>query len=221
MIRRLINGSLCSGKSYADTQRIIQETGLEKEIHVVEGGARIVSGNGKNLSVKKITLEILEILYKALKEESGKYAICSDGQWVYDWTEAKDGDITGFWLEATDENEVKRMYTVFDNNPNFVDLNLNKYSHWEYEHGALMIATDKHASKYHGVEYLQTYYGIQVENTACVGDMDNDLGMFERSGVRVAMGNAVQLLKDRADFIAPSVDEYGVVSAIKYIINII
>lgn len=48
-----------------------------------------------------------------------------------------------------------------------------------------------------------------------VGDGGNDLPLFELAGFKVAMGNAEEVLKKQADWIAPSVDEDGLAVAIK------
>jgi hydroxymethylpyrimidine pyrophosphatase-like HAD family hydrolase len=48
-----------------------------------------------------------------------------------------------------------------------------------------------------------------------VGDGHNDLPLFEACGFRVAMGNADEELKKLADYIAPSVEDDGIVDVIE------
>ena len=45
------------------------------------------------------------------------------------------------------------------------------------------------------------------------GDSYNDLSMFTDDWTKVAMGNAVQPLKDRADYITTAVDDDGIYNA--------
>ena len=52
---------------------------------------------------------------------------------------------------------------------------------------------------------------LEVE---CIGDAANDLPMFQQAGLRFAMGNAIDQLKEQADVILPSCDENGVAQAI-------
>ena len=53
-----------------------------------------------------------------------------------------------------------------------------------------------------------------------VGDGNNDLPLFELAGWKVAMGNGADVLKEAADWIAPSVDEDGLAVAIeRFILN--
>lgn len=53
-----------------------------------------------------------------------------------------------------------------------------------------------------------------------VGDGYNDFPLLMSCGLKIAMGNAIEELKDIADYIAPSVDEDGLAKVIdKYYLN--
>lgn len=58
---------------------------------------------------------------------------------------------------------------------------------------------------------LATSLGIPLDQVAVVGDSENDLSMFAVAGLTYAMGNAVDVLRDRADYTAPTNDEDGAV----------
>ncbi len=60
-------------------------------------------------------------------------------------------------------------------------------------------------------EYLE----VPLEEAMAVGDAEPDLDMFEVAATGVAMGNAVDSVKERADAVAPSNAENGVAWAIK------
>lgn len=60
------------------------------------------------------------------------------------------------------------------------------------------------------VRYLSDYLGIPIENTIAVGDSENDLGMLRTAGVGIAMGNALDYVKEAADDVTRSVEEDGV-----------
>jgi len=70
-------------------------------------------------------------------------------------------------------------------------------------------------SKGHALAYLADHLGLSLEETIGIGDNDNDLELVERAGLGVAMGNASPALKTAADYIAPSVDEEGVIEVIE------
>lgn len=76
------------------------------------------------------------------------------------------------------------------------------------------------ATKRNAVEELLKILKVKKEETIVVGDSFNDLPFFEAGGFKIAMGNAVEELKDKADFIAPSVDDDGLAFVIeKFIIK--
>ena len=74
----------------------------------------------------------------------------------------------------------------------------------------------KECGKKHGITDVLNYYGISKENSCSVGDGENDISMFEACGKNVAMGNAVDEVKEHANYITTSVDEDGVANALKH-----
>ncbi|MGK0467098.1 HAD-IIB family hydrolase [Clostridium sp.] len=85
-------------------------------------------------------------------------------------------------------------------------------------HGVEM--THKSVSKGSAVKYLAQRYKIKKEEIITIGDNENDIEMIEFGGLGVAMGNAIDMLKDRADYIAATNDEDGVAKVIsEFILN--
>ena len=66
------------------------------------------------------------------------------------------------------------------------------------------------ASKGDGILRLAQILGVKPEETMAFGDGENDLSMIERAGITIAMENGEALLKEKADYIAPSNDDAGV-----------
>lgn len=64
------------------------------------------------------------------------------------------------------------------------------------------------ASKANGIRFLQNEYGF--DKIVCFGDNFNDMAMFEKSDLKIAVDNAVPELKKLADFIALSNENDGV-----------
>jgi len=76
------------------------------------------------------------------------------------------------------------------------------------------------ANKGLGVKKLAEKLNIKKEEVICIGDAGNDTHMVEYAGLGVAMGNAVQELKDIADFVTLSNEEHGVAHVIdRFIFN--
>ena len=68
------------------------------------------------------------------------------------------------------------------------------------------------------VERLSTYYGIPLEQIATLGDQLNDVLMFNRSGLSVAMGNASDEVRRQATYVTASNEDDGFAKAIEQII---
>jgi transaldolase len=68
------------------------------------------------------------------------------------------------------------------------------------------------------IERLARYLNLPVERIAAVGDQPNDVLMFEKSGLSVAMGNADDDVKARATAVTSSFADEGFANAIEEII---
>lgn len=73
----------------------------------------------------------------------------------------------------------------------------------------------KEVSKGRAVKVLADFYGIKREEVICMGDGENDLSMIEYAGLGIAMGNAPNHVKEKADYITDTNDNYGVAKAIE------
>jgi hypothetical protein len=62
---------------------------------------------------------------------------------------------------------------------------------------------------------MATRLGVPRDAIIAVGDNLNDLAMIEYAGLGVAMGNAPQALRSRADVVAPSNDDHGLQEVIE------
>ena len=75
------------------------------------------------------------------------------------------------------------------------------------------------STKGHGVEMLAQKYDIELKDVMCIGDSENDISMIKVAGTGVAMGNALQIVKDVAAFITDTNENSGVAKAInKYLL---
>jgi Cof subfamily protein (haloacid dehalogenase superfamily) len=71
------------------------------------------------------------------------------------------------------------------------------------------------ADKGSALRMLAGDLGIARESVMAIGDQGNDATMVEWAGLGVAMGNASDVTKAVADWIAPTVDEDGAAAAIE------
>lgn len=79
----------------------------------------------------------------------------------------------------------------------------------------LLQIMDRRVSKGVALKLLGRHYGIDRREIMAIGDAPNDVGMLQVAGIAVAMDNAHPLVKDVADWVAPSNDDHGVSAALQ------
>ncbi|MDO7268162.1 Cof-type HAD-IIB family hydrolase [Shouchella clausii] len=75
--------------------------------------------------------------------------------------------------------------------------------------------TDVNAQKGIAVERLAQSLGISPKDVMAVGDNFNDVSMFQKAGLAVAMGNAPGEIQKQVDLVTKTNDEHGVAYAIR------
>jgi Cof subfamily protein (haloacid dehalogenase superfamily) len=100
----------------------------------------------------------------------------------------------------------ERGFSAFHSGPFGMEKN---FPHW---------AANIHmpgVSKASGVALLAADLGLTMQDVVAVGDGENDLPMLEAAGLGVAMGNASEYVRARADAVVRGHDEDGVAEAIE------
>lgn len=69
-------------------------------------------------------------------------------------------------------------------------------------------------SKGTAVEFLANYYGVPLDKTIAVGDQLNDMSMIEKAGLGVAVKNAEDALKEKANYVCEYTNEEGAIAEI-------
>jgi Cof subfamily protein (haloacid dehalogenase superfamily) len=77
-----------------------------------------------------------------------------------------------------------------------------------------IIIFNSQADKFLGVHRIMEMYGLEKEELLAIGDSHNDFEIIQFAGIGVAMGNAVEEIKNIADRIAPDNNNSGVAFAI-------
>ena len=75
------------------------------------------------------------------------------------------------------------------------------------------------ATKGNALQIVCDQLGIDLVEVAAVGDSENDLSMFARCGLSIAMGNASEAVKQAADWVAPSNSQDGVAWTLEKILE--
>ncbi len=76
--------------------------------------------------------------------------------------------------------------------------------------------TSSAANKANGIRSIAEAMGIDIDKTMAFGDGGNDIPMLEAAGISVAMGNAIDVVKAKADYVTSSVDDDGIWNALHH-----
>jgi hydroxymethylpyrimidine pyrophosphatase-like HAD family hydrolase len=80
--------------------------------------------------------------------------------------------------------------------------------------------THPEANKGYVVTRLSEMLGIPTAQIATIGDMPNDMAMFKKSGVSIAMGQAAEEVRSAATYTTSSSEEEGFAKAVEdYVLN--
>jgi Cof subfamily protein (haloacid dehalogenase superfamily) len=217
--------SLVTGRSPYSTKRFLKELGIKKGYAVVDNGAFVFDIEKEKIIYRQLIEEIdmqkiVDVLIDEklifyLKAETG-FTRTDDNY----YTPYQPGDsLKGISMIFTDE-----MYTLEKTHKvmkrlSFPHVSVFRTRHHDPSKYAFNITHVK-ATKLHGVEVLAKKLGISRKEIIACGDGYNDYPLLMAAGLKVAMGNAIDDLKAIADYIAPTVQEDGVVDVIeKYILE--
>ncbi len=72
------------------------------------------------------------------------------------------------------------------------------------------------ADKGKGILAIAAHDNIDIAHTIAFGDGGNDTSMIRQAGIGIAMGNAIPELKEESDYITTSVDDDGILNALRH-----
>lgn len=86
-----------------------------------------------------------------------------------------------------------------------------KFPMYSSKEGADVI--EREVSKANGLRCVCEYLGVPISNAIAFGDSMNDYEIIQAAGIGVAMGNAVEELKQAADYVTTDIGEDGIWNA--------
>lgn len=223
---------LVTGRMNTAASRIAQDLGLDTPVVSYQGG--LIKHNGKTLYEKCLTTEQAERIIDWAKKvnihlnlynddilysEKECYEVeryCNNLHTHYEVKQFCDIEkVKVNKLLAIDYNHPEKIDELERELPKiFPELYIVKSTPYFLEF------SNKEASKYCAVKFLQNYWGIAEEETLTIGDQNNDIALLKAGGIRVAMGNATEELKKVATHTTDTVFNDGFVKAMKEFCNL-
>ncbi len=209
---------LVTARSYGFIEQILSKLELHTGYAVVNTSAHIIDlSDGKVIHDQPIehddALEMINILNK---ENIDFYLKQDAHELSYQKGYFKDvSSLKYAYMVFTDEiYSSEKVDDVLRKLSHLPLLNAHK-SHHKNPHKFGINIGHINATKLHGVEFLLKKLNISKDEVIGVGDSYNDFPLLMASGLKVAMGNAIDDLKAIADYVAPSVTHDGVADVIE------
>ena len=214
----------CSGRKYSDFKNHIEELELEGP-HICCGGSQVVKRDGEVIWEKLINAKTTKAVFEYFSKK-GKVVHIKQGEYQYiekkhfpavrnvygnylnlkEIDQMKDWSVQSMVVVDISEREVERLEEmgVFA-----VKHKLVRYKGFQAE------VTARGVNKQKGILEWLKHAGLDRDEVVAVGDGYNDYPMLEAVGKPVAMGNAVEELKEAADFVCRDIENDGVVEVIE------
>ncbi len=229
--KRKIPVIVASGRTFYGARNLALEAGLNAPIISANGGRCDMDASGESAPVYEDTLDekTSVAVYKRLRK-AGCFMTSYVGKCIYVLNETNGyGSTCSYKSEAVkgldyvfiDDEELflrkgtdhPYKYEAYSDDKalmdelrnDFLSMGLSVSSAFPFN----LEIMPADGGKAKAIRALSEKMGVSMDEVMAIGDGSNDLGMIEAAGVSVAMGNAVEVLKNAAKYIAPDVEEDG------------
>lgn len=171
--------------------REMRRRGLAIDVRYVGG---IVQGNP--------ALDVREAMKDFWARQNVKFKPPKNFRWHVQPPEGQTPISFGACIPEAQQAEVAALFPQLDFLPVF--------------EGPMCDVNPRGVSKATGIRRICQRMGITMEQVIAFGDDRNDLEMVREAGIGVALGNAIGMVRDAADYITASCDDLGVVKALEH-----
>lgn len=205
--------SAATGRTYDYCKDVLHALDLESPC-VVSGGSQIIDPtDGKIIWEQPLSEDQLKHIYDIYSKDPHGQLYFNDD--IIDTSPAFSNDVRIVYLIAVSKQITPSISEKLLKIP---DIAVHLVPSWEDEENNFDIhITHAFATKAHGIEKLLQILDVQKSEVVGVGDSNNDMPLFESVGYKVAMGNGMEELKKAADFVAPDIENDGLVYVLEKI----
>lgn len=233
-----VNVVLCTGRPYLYMKNLVDDLGFKSErdyIITFNGGQVQKAADGEIVEAFTLSKNDLERWHQEMMRLNLPLNAI-DGQYVYDlvdhpvepqsWYLKERPTIASQQVSMTDF-DLDHVFNklVISCEPAVLDerllgLEASLADHYSYfkSHENLFEVVAKGVNKGNIVKRLAERLEIPLEQVMTIGDQENDKSMIEIAGIGVAMGNAIDAVKEVADYVTATNDQDGVAQAINQFI---
>lgn len=224
--------TLASSRPPRAMRQQIEALGIDLPTAAFNGGV-LINADGSELQSHWVDREAVDICLALFAEHDLDVWVFADDQWLARDRKAeyfpKELHALGYEPLIVEDftpylDRVHKMVATSGNFSLLIDLEQQLQTPL---HGKAIAARSQRyylditavlANKGEALATLAERLGIELANTAVLGDGGNDVAMFKRAGFSVAMGQGEQVVREQADAVTASNAEDGVAQAIHQLI---
>jgi hypothetical protein len=209
---------VASGRPKAFISETLLDAGFDG--YILCNGAH-VEFKGKMILKKPLQFDKIKNLIHIFEQNDSEYILeCDD----YCYLDSKYKDLDAFYKTAVinedkisysfnkEENILKTLkleVLINKNREEILKLVKEDFSYDDHGTNGILEIFSKDISKANGISKVLEYLNIDRENSYAFGDGLNDIEMIEYVGCGIAMGNAVDKLKEKADLVCGRIEDNG------------
>ena len=208
--------AIATGRSQAMAEGYLEELGFE---NMVSDGGYGITIEGKVVEIRPLPKQDVVRVIDECKQRNIPWALQVDNT-VF--RSAPDNRFEEFThdvymqtrvVEGLDPNDYDNIYKAYIAcyPPTEHTLESLKNISWGRFHNEYIFVEP--TDKAYGIRRIMEHFGADCSDVVVFGDAANDLSMFVDGWIKVAMGNAIPELKERADYITTDVDKDGIYNA--------
>lgn len=133
---------------------------------------------------------------------------------AYDYRIQRSNSIADYYNNRTPINKMTLLGNSLDDYKELEEVLEDDFYLIKYEKFAELVATG--INKFTGIQKVLEYFDAKVEDTFGFGDSMNDYDMLIHCNTGVAMGGAIDKLKEVSDYVTDTVEEDGIYNALKH-----
>lgn len=212
--------SFVTARSSSEFNLFLTSFTLAPAYHVVENGAKVINPKGELEYDLHIPHDEVQAIVNITEPYFLEMGFLSDRHWIEEQIPAEYAEtITGLSFTCSSLEQAHLLKQAVSTLPHRYAIHIGR--HWtNHPDWTAILLSHKDATKGTGMSYIQKKLGISQDETIAVGDGATDLDMFKVAGVKIAMENAEDVLKQAADYVCPSIDQDGLATVIqKYILS--
>ena len=227
--------AIATGRTISSAYNRLNNTNCVNYI-ISDTGAKIFNLDKKEIIYNKSILNDIASNVLDLYNDNFRYIdICSNGKYykyslfleenssvVTTYRDKKQllkdiGEIDHIGISFKNNNYVTVMYNYINDNYKDLDCLIMQDS---FADGKWLEILPKGSSKYNAINYLAKYLNISNDEIMAFGDGLNDVEMIEKSGIGVAMANALDEVKEKANYVTKKTNEkLGIIDFLEEYLN--